>query len=594
MQKFFFAILTAILALTILYLPACASQKFNTRNRLIYYSWQFANEVLHSPEDVRQIKAILDINMTDSAVYHSLRMFGREMFERGEQAKAFEYFKHTLDILEENTKMTKDELRYKSSCYLMLGAATDEVGMQQLSIEFYLKGLKISEELGDYAETGRFFNNIGVCHFRTQDLDEAEQYFRKALDVNTKHKNNLEMSINYSNLSEIFGMRNELDSSVEYALKAIQCLDEKKHPYDYYMTQSTIGWIYAKKNEFHMARTWLENAYNHQKTNDYKNSLFYTCLAMMELADKTSDNPNFVKYSKEAEQIAREIGNFMLLNEYYKSAGNVYRSRGQSDKAYELAEKYIAVQDSAYRAENKSRMEQALNIYNLEKKTKAYESSISNWNPVVILAICGSIALVLLGLLFWVITMSRRAEKARRDKQKTDEVLAALRELHLQEEIKRNEEASRQIHDNQRSLAAVTLEKIKINQTIDEVLTESRQILLSISARDKENRERLKSIIGKLSSIDNEVNWDEFQMYFAKVHPDFYRLLDQSHPELTPKDRRLCALVSLGLSSKEIAALTFREVRSVETSRNRLRKKLDIASEVNLEDYLLHLTLNLS
>lgn len=186
--------------------------------------------------------------------------------------------------------------------------------------------------------------------------------------------------------------------------------------------------------------------------------------------------------------------------------------------------------------------------------------------------------------------VTRRAEKVRRAKEQADAALSLLREEHLREEIKRNEEAARELDDNRRSLAAITLEKIKTNQTFEEAVTEIRQVILSISMRDKDNRDKLKSIAFRLSNLDSEVNWDEFQMYFAKVHPDFYHRRDETHSDLTPKERRLCALISLGLSTKEIAALTFREVRSVETSRNRLRKKLEISSDVNLEDYLLKFT----
>ena len=165
-----------------------------------------------------------------------------------------------------------------------------------------------------------------------------------------------------------------------------------------------------------------------------------------------------------------------------------------------------------------------------------------------------------------------------------------LSEQFANEVLKSPEEAARELDDNRRSLTAVTLEKIKTNQTIEDVITEVRQILLSISSRDKENQTHLKSIISKLSCLDKEVNRDEFQLYFAKEHPDFYRGLDEAHSGLTPRDRRLCALISLGLSTKEIASLTFREVRSVETSRNRLRKKLEIPTDVSLVDYLLRFT----
>ena len=40
------------------------------------------------------------------------------------------------------------------------------------------------------------------------------------------------------------------------------------------------------------------------------------------------------------------------------------------------------------------------------------------------------------------------------------------------------------------------------------------------------------------------------------------------------------------MTTKEIAALTFKEVRSVESARNRLRKKLNLPPETNLAQFL--------
>jgi DNA-binding CsgD family transcriptional regulator len=81
-------------------------------------------------------------------------------------------------------------------------------------------------------------------------------------------------------------------------------------------------------------------------------------------------------------------------------------------------------------------------------------------------------------------------------------------------------------------------------------------------------------------------SWEEFSYYFEKVHPSFYQNLEKQCPELTTKEKRLCAFLALGLSSKEISAITFKEVRSVESARNRLRKKLGVNQEDNLTDFL--------
>lgn len=74
--------------------------------------------------------------------------------------------------------------------------------------------------------------------------------------------------------------------------------------------------------------------------------------------------------------------------------------------------------------------------------------------------------------------------------------------------------------------------------------------------------------------------------YFEQVHPSFYKNIEEKCPDLTIKEKRLCAFLRLGLSTKDIASITFTEVRSVESARNRLRKKLDIASDESLIEFL--------
>ncbi|MDE6131095.1 MAG: hypothetical protein K2F74_05850, partial [Muribaculaceae bacterium] len=79
---------------------------------------------------------------------------------------------------------------------------------------------------------------------------------------------------------------------------------------------------------------------------------------------------------------------------------------------------------------------------------------------------------------------------------------------------------------------------------------------------------------------------EEFRLQFERIHPDFYRTLSEKFPELTARDLRLCAFLHLGMTTKEIAVLTYREVRSVDSARNRLRKKLGIDINDDISDFL--------
>lgn len=66
------------------------------------------------------------------------------------------------------------------------------------------------------------------------------------------------------------------------------------------------------------------------------------------------------------------------------------------------------------------------------------------------------------------------------------------------------------------------------------------------------------------------------------ANADFFKRLVEKYPSLTPNDLRLAAMLRQGMSSKDIAEVMVKEVRSVEIARNRLRKKIGIPSETDL------------
>ena len=70
------------------------------------------------------------------------------------------------------------------------------------------------------------------------------------------------------------------------------------------------------------------------------------------------------------------------------------------------------------------------------------------------------------------------------------------------------------------------------------------------------------------------------------AYNNFLSRLGRRFPALTTADKRLCAYLKMGLSSKEIAPLMNLTYRSVEMTRYRLRKKLALPREENLVKFL--------
>ena len=84
----------------------------------------------------------------------------------------------------------------------------------------------------------------------------------------------------------------------------------------------------------------------------------------------------------------------------------------------------------------------------------------------------------------------------------------------------------------------------------------------------------------------NDEDWNRFSVHFDEVHNNFLATLKAKYPQLSPTDLKLCAYLRLNLSSKEIAQLLNISLKGVEVSRYRLRKKLGLATETNLNDFL--------
>ena len=102
---------------------------------------------------------------------------------------------------------------------------------------------------------------------------------------------------------------------------------------------------------------------------------------------------------------------------------------------------------------------------------------------------------------------------------------------------------------------------------------------------------KLKSEIRKTIKINaiNKQEWKTFETNLNQIHNEFIINLSKKYPNLTSKDIKLCILLKMNLSSKEIAPMMNITFRGVELQRYRLRKKLEISQEESLYKFMINL-----
>ncbi len=95
---------------------------------------------------------------------------------------------------------------------------------------------------------------------------------------------------------------------------------------------------------------------------------------------------------------------------------------------------------------------------------------------------------------------------------------------------------------------------------------------------------RIKKSISLYVSSDQR--WESFENHFDLVQSDFYKTVKKRYPSLTLVDLELCAYLRIELSTKEIARQLNLSVRGVETRKYRLKKKLQLLKDQDLNCFI--------
>ena len=136
-----------------------------------------------------------------------------------------------------------------------------------------------------------------------------------------------------------------------------------------------------------------------------------------------------------------------------------------------------------------------------------------------------------------------------------------------------------------KELASATMLIINHEEFLNDLKKDIQQNTLGGKIQKKQSELLIDKINQNLSEEDE---WTVFQDNFDLIHKNFFRNLKSTYPDLTPVDLRLCALLRLNYTTKEIARMQNLSLRGVEAARYRLRKKIDIQENEDLVSFMIN------
>lgn len=395
--------------------------------------------------------------------------------------------------------------------------------------EYHFKKANSREELID---CDVFYAGIYSYY---KKFDRAHYYLNKVINYAIDTDNKQLLNISYNNKANIY-TSNENKKGTELYKKALNISREMNDQYSMAINLGNIGQNYLNSNEFSLAEKYIDSSLILAKKLGKKETELINYERLTELEKKKNNYKKALEYSIKTNKVISEINEI------------------QSKNYFEQAKKQFQSELKTVKTKNK--------LILLKKDKKLAQNSLNNTRNILYFVII----LILLFIITAVVFYKKRQE------------IASTKNKLLESETKR---LTDELEFKRKELISFSLglsEREKFIQEMKEQINK----LSSSKVADEQEMGALKSLL-----ISFHADGDaDLHAKIEALNSSFHYKLKSNYPQLTDEDIRLASLIYLGTSSKDIATILSIETKSVNMKRYRLKKKLNLEQDSDLNDFL--------
>jgi tetratricopeptide (TPR) repeat protein len=413
-------------------------------------------------------------------------------------------------------------------------------------------------------------SNIGLVYGARGEYEKQEQIYYKVYDnliSNATKGVNYSSTILYS-MSQILSVKllkddlisaeNKLNEIIEFYedhKSKVSNLPNSLLTRNYGYVFSIMGAYYQSKKQYSKAIKNLEKAIDIFKSFPVEVNVTRSRLSECYLAIDEIDI---------AEEIALENLNFKNISDRekrynYRVLEKIYQKTKKDQKLIRIKDSLILITSGS----NSSKIIKSLN--DLETQIILSNSAIElneskiRYNTYLYILIIGSVILFF-SLITIRINYNYQKEKGTRLELEKDKV-------------------TQELDQKNRELVSKANFIIQRNDYL-------KNIQKKITSPQKSEDYSSKMLVNELNRvISSEKSYEEFDSMFVNVYPDFYRKLNQVS-KLSQTDLRLASYIKMNHNNYEIANISGISLRTVESQRYRLTKKLNLDKDQDLNTYI--------
>nr|WKN36889.1 tetratricopeptide repeat protein [Tunicatimonas sp. TK19036] len=472
-------------------------------------------------------------------------------------------------------------------------------GNYEVALEYQMAALANYQVLNDSLAIAEVRMHTGVIYSDQKRYDEALEYYNESSQI-FKRLAVVWLEVHAaSNIGELYQDQGEYSLAQQYYERALILSDSIDYNYEKGTAYLNLGRLFLVMSTPEKALAYCKQALPIQESEGdrYGQSTTYYTLGKIQQALGSYRQAN--GYLLQALDLAQKINSKEILKDVYLALKQVAEANGQFKQAYAYFETYTDLQDSLLNAEKLREIVRLENRYALAQKDQELllqqqsltlmqqEAHMQAWLRNGLLL--GLAAVLFIGYL----VVSRQRLKIKKNQEvltKNRQIFTtqqALAQAEVENAQLKQQELLQQLEYKNKELTSYTINFIQKNELMEELQTGIQQLKRHSKAEVRQQLNTLSRLVDQNLHIDRE--WEDFKRHFEEVHKDFFTHLKSRCPELSANELKLCALLKLNMSMKEMAGVLGISPDSVKTARYRLRKKLGLDREEGLVDYILHI-----
>lgn len=437
------------------------------------------------------------------------------------------------------------------------------------SYDGYWDALILADLSNDEVSKARVYQELGWLYNSYRREEESLRYFNLSLELKKKllNEGKIDRSYlmsNYFAIVNCYRVNNDLRMSKIYLDSCEMSLSHMKPKQkSFYVESEKAYYKAAVEGDYKTAQIMLKDvkAFFQGKDPSYLTIIYFLIAEVCRFEDKVDESIKYYKESlKFSEMYNRHLG-YKQFN--YEMLSKLHYNEGKFKEAFHFKEEGQKLNERIFgRSSNNNRhLIEIKDKYRIQKEKEKELLKESRIEKLENEKRIGFLQNILMGvivaflLLYGALFVRNLRRKHRLEKEKTNEVMSL----------------------KNRELTASALQ-----------LIEKEEFIVKLKESISNNGVDVNAINRMINSFQNasKGNWEEFDARFTSINQSFYNNIRAQYPSLGPTDLKICALIKLGFSCKEMSSLLGITIESVHTSRYRVRKKLEIDKGANLEDFM--------